>query len=112
MTKQPKVQNLVQFAVERGMVTDHDVLSHIHAGLRSMPTTKTYARRNSQELRRLQVARDATVAAYQAAVESGDIIPPPKPTLEDRASGHPDLASTQAAIRLLGKRAQRQQSAL
>lgn len=111
MTKQPKVQNLVQFAVEHGMVTDHDVLAHIHAGLRSMPTTKAYARRNSQELRRLQLARDASLAAYQAAVDSGDVIQPSKPTLEERASGHPDLASTQAAIRLLKKRAQKQRAA-
>lgn len=106
-TKQPKVQNLVQFAVERGMVTDYDVLAHIHAGLRSMPTTKVYARTNGEALLRLQRARDATVDAYREAVASGEVIPPQKPTLEERALGHPDLPSTHAAVRLLAKRESR-----
>jgi hypothetical protein len=105
-----KTQNIVQFASERGLVTEYDVLSHIHAGLRSMPTTKAYARRNGQELQRLQRARDATAEAYKQAVAAGDVIPPPKPTLQERAAGHPDLPSTQAAIRLLEKRAQKGQA--
>lgn len=99
-----KTKTLAQFAHERGLITDADVQGHIHAGLRSMPTTKTYARWNKRRLGDLQAARDDTKAAYQAAIEAGEIVAPPKPTLEERAKGHPDNPSTQAAIRLLAKR--------
>ena len=102
-----RIQNITQFAAERGMVTDFDVQGHIHAGLRSMPTTKTYARWFEAKLSELMAQRDMTIAAYEAAVESGDIRRPPPATLEERANGHPDLASTQAAIRLLAKRAKK-----
>lgn len=100
-----QVQNFVQFAIERGLTTDADVQSHIHAGLRSAPTTKTYKRWNEQTLARLQSERDHAHELYDAAVAAGDVIRPAKPTLEERANGNPDLESTKAAKRLLAKRA-------
>lgn len=99
-----KVQNYVQFCAEHGLTTEYDVLSHIHAGLRSAPTTKTYSRWNDAELARLQREASASLAAYEAAVARGDVIRPPKPTIEEKAAGHPDLESTKAAKRLLEKR--------
>lgn len=99
-----KVQNFVQFAAERGLKTEYDVLSHIHAGLRSAPTTKTYARWNERETARLQREASEALAAYETAIAAGEIIRPPKTTLEERADGHPDLESTKAARRLLAKR--------
>lgn len=103
-TDRAKTQNLAQFAAERGLVTEHDVQSHIHAGLRSAPTTKSYARWFEKRLAALQKARDETRAAYDAAVLAGELTPPARPTLEEKASGHPDNPSTQAARRLLAKR--------
>ena len=70
---EPRPLTLVQFAHEHGLVTTADVESHIHAGLRSMPTTKTYARWNAATLAKLQSERDATTAAYRAAIQAGEI---------------------------------------
>lgn len=103
-TKQSKVQNLVQFAQERGLITDFDARSHIHAGLRSAPQSKTYQRWYKSETERLLAAAAETESAYVAALETGKIVAPTKPTLEERAAGHPDLEATKAAKRLLGKR--------
>jgi hypothetical protein len=96
--------SLARFAKERGLITMYDVRSHIHAGLRSAPQTKTYQRWYEAETQRLLAASAETEAAYRAAIASGEISEPPKATLEEAAAGHPDLASTQAAIRLLAKR--------
>src|SRR3546814_8704473 len=38
------VQSLDAFACERGLVTMAEARGHIHAGLRSAPTTKTFRR--------------------------------------------------------------------
>ncbi len=103
MAERPRVQSLAAFATERGLTTEYDVLSHIHAGLRSAPQTKTYDRWNKATLARLQAEADATKAAYHAALEVGEVVAPVV-TLEDRANGHPDLESTKAAQRLLEKR--------
>lgn len=100
----PREMTLEAFAKARGLLTEADVQSHIHAGLRSAPTTKTYARWNKRKLAELQDAQDATVAAYEAAVDAGEIERPKPLTLEERAAGHPDNPSTQAALRLLAKR--------
>lgn len=108
--RDPKVRNLVQFAAERGMVTDADVASHIHAGLRSMPTTKTYKRWNEKQTDRLKGLRDETKRAYEAALVAGEVVAPPKPTTEEIALGHPDNPSVQAARRLLERKAARAQS--
>jgi hypothetical protein len=97
-----RVLNLVQFACETGGTTDHDVESHIHAGLRSAPTTKTHKAFYERKLRELQAKRDDTRAAYDRAVASGEIVPPAKPTLEEIASGEGQAA--EAARRLIAKR--------
>ena len=102
----PRCLTLAQFAKERGgLVTTADVDSHIHAGLRSKPQPKSYDRWNAQTLKSLQNARDATVAAYLAAIASGDIRDmTPREKLEATANGHPDNKATQAAKRILMKR--------
>lgn len=104
------MMNIVQFAVSVGLPTTHDVESHIHAGLRSKPTTKTYQRRFDAELRRLQSGRDEAVRRFRAAVAAGEIVDADAAVdLERKARGHPDNLSTQAAIRLLEKRRLRAQ---
>ena len=103
------VQNYVQFAVAHGFPTDADVQGHIHANLRSMPTSKAHKRRWDAAMLDLQTRRDAGKAAYRVALNSGSVVAPPAPTLEERASGHPDNPSTQAAQRLLEKRAMKGQ---
>ncbi len=105
----PVAQNYVQFCVANGYPTHHDVESHIHAGLRSAPTSKSYQRRFDRALRDLQIRRDQGVIAYRAAVASGSVvdIDPPSGSLDRlqrAAEGHPDNESTKAAIRLLAKR--------
>jgi hypothetical protein len=70
-----------------------------------MPTTKTYARWNAAALAKLQADRDATTAAYRAAIEAGEIREFTRAErLELQANGHPDNESTRAAQRLLAKR--------
>ncbi|TEA78680.1 hypothetical protein [Allopusillimonas ginsengisoli] len=97
--------NLTQFAAMLGLPTSHDVESHIHAGLRSAPTTKTYKRWFDSELRRLQAGRDEAVRRFRAAVTAGEIVDADADVdLERVAQGHPDNISTQAAKRLLEKR--------
>jgi hypothetical protein len=94
---------LAQFAAEVGGTTDADVQGHIHAGLRSAPTTKTHAAFYARRLTALQTERDATREAYRKAVACGEIAEPVD-TLERVADGHPDNQSVQAARRLLAKR--------
>jgi len=96
--------NLTQFADETAGVTDSDVFMHINAGLRSAPTSGSYKRRFDAETSRLQAVRDATAAAYRAEIAAGRIVEPTI-SLEERADGHPDNRSTQAARRLLERRA-------
>ena len=95
-----------RWAAMNRRVTDADVDSHIHAGLRSAPTTKTYARWNKKRLKELQDARDAAKAEYMALVEAG-VIPVVAidriAELQAKAAGLPELAATQAARRLLEK---------
>lgn len=97
------VMNLAQFARATGGVTTHDVDSHIMAGLRCAPRTKTYRRYYDRKLAELQEKRNATKAAYDLAIAEGRIRRPAPLTLEEKASGHPDNPSVQAAIRLLEK---------
>ncbi|MGB6103636.1 MAG: hypothetical protein WBF88_07280 [Pusillimonas sp.] len=102
--------NFVQFAKEHGLPTSHDVESHIHAGLRSKPTTKTYQRWFDKELARLQTGRDEAMRLFREAVASGEIADSDAVRNTERAAqGHPDNRSTQAARRLLEKRAARAQ---
>lgn len=98
------IQTLEQFAKEKGLVTTADVDSHIHAGLRSAPQTKTYARSNKAKLEELQGKRDETVAAYREAIAKGEIREPTRiEKLRAAAAGHEDNAATHAARRLLAK---------
>lgn len=96
---------LEEFARETGGVTEHDVQSHIHAGLRSCRQTQSHVRWYEATFADLSRRRDATEAAYEAAIAAGEIARPAAATLEDRAAGHPDNASTAAAQRLLAKKA-------
>ena len=106
MSRDIPVQTLEQFARERGLTTTADVDSHIHAGLRSAPQTKTYARWNKAKLEKLQAERSATHAAYQAAIDAGEIREmTSRERLEATANGHDDNPAVQAARRLLAKRA-------
>ncbi|PJG45185.1 hypothetical protein CAF53_24230 [Sphingobium sp. LB126] len=84
---------------------------HIHAGLRSAPTTKTFRRWYESETRRLLIEAGRTASLYQAAIDAGTIIAPPRATLEEIANGHPDLESTHAARRVLEKRRARRELA-
>lgn len=96
--------NLEQFAASRWLETRAHVQGHIHAGLRSAPTTKTYRRWYERELRRLIAASQETERAYAEAIASGEIVGPDMSRvaqLERTAAGHPDNPSTQAARRLL-----------
>jgi hypothetical protein len=105
--------NFVQFCTQRGLTTDYDVESHIHAGLRSAPTTKTYKRWFEKRLNDLQGARDYAKAEYAKAIASGEIVVANE-TRRERlmrlAEGHPDNESVQAARRLLAKMQARQEA--
>jgi hypothetical protein len=97
------------YCAANGLTGDADIQGHIHANLRCKPNTKAHERRWIKELRRLNNARDASKAKYRAALASGAYIPAPTPTLSEiAASGHPDSQQTQAAVRVLAKRAARQ----
>lgn len=99
------------FCHQRGLAKalGAEVDGHIHAALRSKPTTKTFARFYERELRRLQGERDQALEKarreYGQAIESGEIRQlTPTESLQIRANGHPDLEATRAARRLLDKR--------
>lgn len=81
----------------RFIALDAEVQGHIHAGLRSAPTTKTYQRWHEKKLKELQDARDV-------AREEWRKVAPPEPIYREKlitaARGHDDLDSTQAARRL------------
>ena len=83
------------------LALDAEVQGHIHAGLRSAPTTKTYKRWYWKKLTDLQDARDAAREEWRAVAA-------PEPSYRDNlvraANGHPDLDSTQAARRLCDRK--------
>lgn len=83
---------------------DAELRGHIHAGLRSAPTTKSYKRWYDRRLNELFAMREAAYREYYAAVDSGEIVVS-KPSRIERlratAAGHPDNPSVQAARRLL-----------
>lgn len=106
---EPRALSFEAFARELGLTTTADVDSHIHAGLRCAPQTKTYARWNARTLASLQDARDAARKAYRAAILAGEVRELTSlESMTARAAGHPDNASTQAARRILAKRAARE----
>lgn len=100
----PQEMNFAQFCKWHGLTHDADVEGHIHAGLRSKPTSKTFARFFSRKLRELQDARDEARSLYRQAIERGELVEPARRTTEEIAGGLPELESTQAAIRILAKR--------
>src|SRR3546814_7432854 len=75
------VQSLDAFACERGLVTMAEARGHIHAGLRSAPTTKTFRRWYESETRRLLIEAGRTSSLYQAAIDAGTIIETPRAPL-------------------------------
>jgi hypothetical protein len=103
-----------QFAAKHGLVTDYDVQGHIHAGLMAAHMPNSYHRRYRKRLIKLQEARSDGFRMYQEAIDGGEISPPKEldyiQRLENKAAGHPDLASTQAAIRTLARIRARQQN--
>lgn len=101
----PRIMNLEQYAKMTKGKTSADVQAHIHAGLRSMPTSKTYKRFFDRKLAELQDAADRTRADYYAAIERGEIAPPPQRSLEETADR--DDAAGEAARRVLKRRAAR-----
>ncbi len=104
MAKRPIVATFEQWAAQRGMTTTGDVQGHIHAGLRSKPTTKTFARFYDRTLHDLQAKRETARAEYRAAVARGEVREPTRlENLRRTAQGNPDNASVQAARRILAK---------
>ena len=102
MADLPVYWNLAQWVRDHGGTTDYEVQGHIHAGLRSAPTTKTYKRWYDRRLTEIQDARDATVARYREALARGEFREPTRrERLERRARGHEDLPATHAARRVL-----------
>jgi hypothetical protein len=56
---EPVQMSANQFCAQNGYASDFEVLGHIHAGLRSAPTSKTYRRWYERKTRELQASRDA-----------------------------------------------------
>src|SRR4249920_452405 len=100
--------NFVQWCIANNYPTAHDVLSHIHAGLRSAKQTKTYKKWYEKETLRLQQLVVEAKLLYSDAVLKCDVINPDDVTSKEKlirtASGHPDNESVMAARRLLLKR--------
>ena len=96
--------NYNKYAQMHNLVTDYDVLAHIHAGLRSNKDLEKY----HSELQKLQQAREQGKQKYKKALIKGEFEAPKVLSYEEKlqiaAKGHPDLKATQAAIRLLEKR--------
>ncbi len=95
---------LAEYAHKKGLTFTDAVDGHIHAGLRSAPTSKKYRRWYMSELARLQDLRDKTVDMYRAAVDRGEVINPEASRIErlmKTANGHPDNPSVQAARRII-----------
>lgn len=109
---EPEVMSFAMFAARHNLTTTADVDSHIHAGLRSKPLTKTYDRWNKRTLANLQTARRLAQVFYQAEIAAGRIRDfTSQERTELNATGHPDNLSTQAALRVLAKRRARANSA-
>lgn len=110
----PKEMSYDQFAFEHKLTTDYEVQGHIHAGLMAEHMPKSYHRRYQKRILHLQDERDQGQHLYRQAIERGEITPPVEMSnlvrLEAAAKRHPDLASTQAAIRALQRRKQNQQA--
>jgi hypothetical protein len=102
--------NLEQFSRLVGGATSLDVQGHIHGGLRSAPQTNTFKRFMERRYQELQQAASATKEAYEQAIAEGRVRRPAPLSMEERATGHPDNPSVQAAQRVLERRRQRQEA--
>ena len=102
------VQSLEQFSTARGLTTQTKAFMFINAGLRSLPDRKGVRRRYHQRIDDLYAEVDAAEQLYRAALASGEVIAPSRPTdYESKtatACGHPDRADVQAARRICVKR--------
>lgn len=106
MTSKPLPKTFEEFMAESGLDGTPDVQSHIHAGLRCAPDTKTYRRWYKSELDRLQRKRDAmrdeARLLYDAALKSGMVRQPTRvEVLMKTAQGHSDNLSVRAARSVL-----------
>lgn len=110
-TPEPERLSYTQFAARHGLVTDYDVQSHIHGGLRAAHMPRSYHRNFQKRLAELQGQRDEGIRKYEAAIAAGEIARPIELSslerLEISASGDPDMPSTQAARRVLARMAER-----
>lgn len=108
MTDIAKRLNLTQWSIINGYPTSYDVSSHVQAGLRSAPTSKTYHKWYYSEIERLNKLVILAKNKYTEEVEKGLVINPDNDSRIDKlmrtAQGHPDNESVQAAIRILKKR--------
>lgn len=108
MTDIAKRLNLTQWSIINGYPTSDDVSSHVQAGLRSAPTSKTYHKWYYSEILRLNQLVLIAQNKYNEEVEKGLVINPDNDSRIDKlmrtAQGHPDNESVQAAIRILKKR--------
>jgi hypothetical protein len=103
------IQNLTQWSIANGYPTKYDILSHIHAGLRSAPQTKTYQRWWNNTIIELQAKVSLAESLYREAIENGSVIHPDsllsrQEKLIQVAKGHPDNEAVQAARRLVYKK--------
>jgi hypothetical protein len=103
-----RVMTFEQFMAREWLDGTPDVDSHIHAGLRCSPETKTYKRWHRAELERLKTRRDEmreeAGRLYVKAIESGEVREPTRrERLSITASGTPDNPSVRAARNLLKK---------
>ncbi len=105
----PPRMSLGQWARANRRVVRADVESHIHAGLRSRPRWKSWARWFEAKLAELRAAADETLRDYESALERGDVLPPveetPAERLRRKAEGVGPAA--EAAKRLLAKKSVR-----
>jgi hypothetical protein len=104
-----EVLSYTQFAKRHGLVTDYDVQGHIHGGLMAAHMPGSYHRRYKKRLLELQDERERGKRRYAEAIASGAVLQPEPESGLDRlqrnAQGDPDMPSTQAAIRILARRA-------
>lgn len=100
--------NLIQWSIINGYPTSYDVSSHVQAGLRSAPTSKTYQKWYYSEIAKLNQLVIEAANKYNEAVEKGLVINPDNDSRKEKlirtAQGHPDNESVQAAIRILKNR--------
>ena len=105
-----KVQTFEQYASEHGgsYAGFGDAALHVRGPHKSIKVWQRMVALQTAKDQALSDRRRTLAIEYAAAVESGAVRPPTdQESLENKAAGHPDKESTQAAIRVLEKRRQR-----